>query len=157
MGHTHGACVAYFDCDTDSLSVLAPAAIPWSGDVISALNQVPEDEYFQSVIVHEMTHAFAHHTYPKGFSRVAHEYLAYAMQIASLSVESRTSVLEGLQKPAKTTLSGVDEIGLLFGPSQFALRSYKHFWRPENRCAIIDRIVSSDPGLPEAFRSEASN
>lgn len=155
MDEKHEACVAYFDCETDSLTVLAPSAIPVSGEVISVLSQLPEDEYFQSVIVHEMTHAFAHQSYPNGFSRVAHEYLAYAMQIASLSAESRASALEAFQVSEATALGGVDEIGLLFGPSQFALSSYEHFWRPENRCRIIDRIVSSDPRLPHDFLSEA--
>ena len=54
MDEKHEACVAYFDCETDSLTVLAPSAIPVSGEVISVLSQLPEDEYFQSVIVHEM-------------------------------------------------------------------------------------------------------
>jgi hypothetical protein len=157
MDEKHEACVAYFDCDTDKLTLLAPFALASSGEVISIFRGLSDDEYFSSVIVHETTHALVHQSHDGKFSRVAHEYLAYALQIASLSEEGRFSVLRALQFPETKSLDGVDEIALLFGPSQFAVRSYQHFSRPENGCSFIDCIIDPDPEVPEAFLGNNGN
>lgn len=156
MDEKHEACVAYFDCNADKLTLLAPTALASSGDVIPAFRRLPEDEYYRSVIVHELTHAFSHQSHPKKFTRVAHEYLAYAFQIASLSEEGRSSVLGASQLPKANGLDVVDEVALLFGPSQFATRSYRHFSRPENGCSFIDRMINFDPGVPEAFSMDGT-
>ena len=154
MGKEHEACVAYFNCEADSLALLAPSAITASGEIAAAFRRLPIDEYFRSVIVHEMTHALVHQSHSDKFSRVAHEYLAYSMQIASLKQKDRSLVLDGLEPTELVDIANVDEIGLAFGPSQFALQSYQHFRRPEKGCTMIERIIAADPELPEGFLSD---
>ena len=101
-----------------------------------------------------MTHAFVHQSHPDKFPRVAHEYLAYAMQIASLREDDRDKAFKDLQAGEPASLDGIDEVALLFGPSQFALRSSLHFSQAENGCAFVDRILNADPLLPDAFRQD---
>ena len=152
MDEQHETCAAYFDCTTDEITILAPNSLAASDDILIAFRNLPMDEYFQSVIVHELTHAFVHQSQDGRFSRVAHEYLAYATQIASLTEKSRTSVLESSGVEETATLDSLDEIALFFGPSHFALLAFKHFAHPENGCAFVDRMILADPTLPEAFR-----
>lgn len=151
MDERHAACVAYFNCDTDTLTLLPPSALARSKDVMSAFEGLSSEAYFRSVIVHEMTHALAHQSHGGSLTRVAHEYLAYAFQIASLSKKSRAKVLAAVPPEGAVGLDGIDEIALLFGPSQFALRAFQHFSQAGNGCAFVASIIDRDPALPEAF------
>jgi predicted metallopeptidase len=150
MDPDHKACAAYFDCKTDKLTILSVDALAASENVISVFRNLSAEAYFRSVIIHEMTHAFLNHSGRDGFSRVAHEYLAYAIQIASLDDTDRETV-----RSTSTVLSGdlerINESLLIFGPSQFALRSYQHFALPKNGCTFVGRILDADPTLPEPF------
>ncbi len=152
MDQEHKACAAYFNCDTDNLTILSADTLAASENVISIFRSLSVEAYFRSVIIHEMTHAFLNHSGRDGFSRVAHEYLAYAIQIATLEVTDRDTVLSSNTVLDVGDLERINESSLFFGPSEFALRSYQHFASPENGCVFVGRILNADPTLPEPFR-----
>jgi hypothetical protein len=56
---------------------------------------MPADTLFASLVAHELTHAYVEHSLgDRELPRVAHEYLAYALQLDLLSDAERASIIE---------------------------------------------------------------
>lgn len=83
---------------------------------------------YTSFVVHELAHAFADAYFDASAASVlAHEYIAYTAQLATLPASARDAVL------ANYVLQGfhsLDEISLLYyelDPSAFGVKSYLHY------------------------------
>ncbi len=142
---SHGPCVATFDCGEDILQILPPDRLADSSIVTGAFAEVPPEIFFDSLIVHELTHAFLHHTDPSVPLRTAHEYLAYAFQLDSLPEEHRSTILDARNSPEPVTSSMmVNPAILLFAPQVFAANAWLYFTGVGERCTSVDRIRSGE-------------
>lgn len=142
---SHGPCVASFDCGEDILQILPPDRLADPSIVAGAFAEVPPEVFFDSLIVHELTHAFLHHTDPSIPLRTAHEYLAYAFQLDSLPEEHRNTILDARTSPEPVTSSMVvNPAILLFAPQIFAANAWLYFTGVGERCNSVDRIRSGE-------------
>lgn len=146
----HEACAALFECATGTLTVLHPDALRGSA-AIRSFGDIPVPEYFESLIVHELTHGRLHATAGDTVTVTAHEYLAYAMQVAALPEATREGFLARRQEPVAAGLAAVNMLTLFLQPDGFAAAAHGHFAQPGVGCAFVARILAGDPDLPYEF------
>ena len=110
---------------------------------------VPALDYYSSIAAHVVAHAVFHDaTEHLDLPRVAHEYVAYALQIATLPKEARDRLMTaGTVKPA-SHLYTFSPFLLLADPEQFAILAYSHFSQPVNGCAFLTRIIKREQSFP---------
>ncbi len=152
MADEHEACGARFDCETDVLTLLPPERLfdkPATQELYGALS--PE-VFFDSLIVHELAHAFLNHSRGENITAVAHEYLAYALQFASLPEQVRSDFLAEIGEPRPDELVMVNSLVLMIAPTHFGASAYRHFAQQDSPCNFVDRFVEGDPELPFEFR-----
>jgi hypothetical protein len=105
---------------------------------------------FQSLLVHELSHAFLDQAECTRTRCVAeHEYVAYAMQLWLLPEDARMAVIgspetQGMDPVAQESLN---DFAALLDPLLFASRVWQHFSQPENGCDFIRRIESGEVDL----------
>lgn len=103
------------------------------------------DELYRSVIVHEVAHAIAARNFPiRHPSHVAHEYIAYTVQLATMSEALRRRILERIDNEAFGADGEISELFLALGPEIFAVKAYRHFLRPGHGAAFYRRVLSGD-------------
>ncbi len=134
-------CVALYHCGEDLIEVLAPSSIEKKRDPDGAFGFMPITEYFRSVIVHELVHvAFDGTPCPFTSCRATNEYVAYNMQVMSMTPQSQSQFAEkaGLDRPISR-----DELSLVIlamAPDLFAQKAQAHFSQRDDPCAFIGKI-----------------
>lgn len=135
-------CMAEYDCATGRIEILSPQQLEQRLVPDTTFSLLPPDALFDSLIVHEMTHALLDQTEcAADVCRVDHEYLAYAMQLQSLSPEHRALLVEGRRSRQPVDIEEINPMILAMAPDFFAARAWVHFSAPENGCAIVDALL----------------
>jgi len=96
---------------------------------------LPLPDLYRSLIVHEVVHGVLHQS-PAGRSmgQVANEYLAHALQIASLPPDARRLFLNSLPAAAQSDDLLFTDVMLSLNPYLFAARAYQHFEALGDEC-----------------------
>jgi len=108
----------------------------------------PQDVY-DSLVVHEVAHALFRER-AAGFQLpvTAHEYVAYAIQIASLPPESRELFLSSFPRQTPGGYAMFNDIYLAISPLGFAANAYRHLFRDANPCETLKRIATGKEEFP---------
>ena len=77
-------------------------------------------------------------------SLMAHEYLAYVFQIASMPHSLRQKILKRIDVPAFHKAEEITEIYYSLNPDYFALKSFRHFMQTEDKLTLIHRLLSGE-------------
>lgn len=135
-------CVGIFHCDKALISLLPPDLMAKHRALDLAFADVPDESYFDSVVVHELTHA-AYDTVECPFTDclATAEYAAYVMQVRSLPPDVRdvfetTSTFD--QRIARDELSA---IYYAFAPDRFAQKAWLHFTQRDDGCKFMGQIM----------------
>ena len=135
-------CVALYHCHEDWIEVLTPFVmdVRRSPDGVFAFMAI--DEYFQSVIVHELAHS-AFDAVPCPFETcvVADEYVAYAMQIMSMQPDARRSFEDASGLGRKVSRDELNAMTLFMAPDLFARKTWAHLSQRSDRCGFIGKIM----------------
>jgi hypothetical protein len=103
------------------------------------------EEIYSSFVIHEVTHAIVHLNFLSFTpSFVAHEYIAYVAQLATMSGGTRRKILKWAPVEGFTDEHEISWTYLGLNPEYFAIKSYLHYMRPENGQAFIQRLLSGD-------------
>ncbi len=93
--HDVGSCLGRYEPAEATLEATSPDVYPDLIEPDHPFSRVPIQELFDSVVVHELTHAFLDQQCREDPHCVAsHEYRAYAMQMQTLSETSRKVILD---------------------------------------------------------------
>jgi hypothetical protein len=104
--------------------------------------ELPQDEFYSSLIAHEVVHAVMHHNLKRpAASLAAYEYPAYALQIASLSPSTRQQFLRHFGEVAVGPDALFNNALLHFDPFFFAVRAYQHYAASANGCAHLSALL----------------
>ncbi|TCP40834.1 DUF6639 family protein [Rhodovulum marinum] len=140
--HALTACMAQYHCHDDSISVTAPRALPSILAPDSIWRRITPQALFDSLIVHELVHAFLDQAECSGTPCLAdHEYIAFALQIDALEPADQAAILDG------NGIDDPDNTGRLNGfiarmdPGYFAQAAWLHFSQPDNGCAFVGDLV----------------
>lgn len=135
-------CVALYHCGEDYIKVLSPALMQSKRLAEGAFTFLPIEQYFQSVIVHEITHAaFDAVPCPISSCVVGAEYVAYAMQVKFLSPEDRQRFVDLAGLDRKISRDELSALILYMAPHLFAQKAWTHLSQRENPCGYIGQIT----------------
>ncbi|HEY0879609.1 MAG TPA: DUF6639 family protein [Zeimonas sp.] len=103
----------------------------------------------RSAIVHEAVHAiFAQHYGSSQPDVVAHEYLAYVGQLASLPPRLRARALHGVGPSDDDSVRRLNLFVLGMNPDRFAALAWRH-WSAPGRGALFVHALLEDGSLPQ--------
>ena len=106
------------------------------------------DLTFQSLLVHELSHAFLDQAECTRERCVAeHEYVAYAMQLSVLPPEAREALIGEYVTDKIYGVEILNDFVAESAPLFFASRVWEHFSKPGNGCDFIRKIVSGEADL----------
>ncbi|MBN2905255.1 MAG: hypothetical protein JXJ18_00945 [Rhodobacteraceae bacterium] len=143
--HPNAACMGTYDCRDERIRITHPDAL---GNLLtpdSIWRRIPPEALFASLIVHELAHAFLDQAECTGVPCLAdHEYIAYALQIDSLSPANRAAVLRGHTVPLPVDPTRLNGFIALAAPNRFAQSAWLHFAQPENGCDFVGRLIRGE-------------
>lgn len=140
-------CYATFHCGEDRIEILPPrsmAQLRTSDDLFGFLS---DERYFDSVLTHELAHAvFDRVACSYGTCRATTEYLAYTMQILSLTPAQREIFEQraGFDPDRPTDNATVNVMILAMAPDVFASRVWAHVNARGDICGAIGRVTSGE-------------
>ena len=137
--------LAFYRLVKDRIELTHPGDLRNSVDEDNAYRLLPRDQLFESLIVHEMTHAFfaktdcGQHTCAAG-----HEYIAYALQLESMSASARQILLDAYPLHGELAFEAFNDTYLAIAPVRFATNAWRHFSTPGNGCDFIRKIIDGE-------------
>lgn len=139
------AVYGYYSTRENTVNLLSYAAFLTATSGQTIFGTVPDTTIYQSFIVHEVAHAIAHHNFTiANPPPVAHEYIAYVVQIATLPVSVQQKILINFRYGAFENHREINSIYFSLSPENFAIKSYLHFIQPENGRIFLATILSKD-------------
>ncbi|MDJ1008780.1 MAG: hypothetical protein QNJ13_13270 [Paracoccaceae bacterium] len=137
------SCVALYDSTLKVLEILTIDCLAEIEGGIGSFHELPPEVYFDSLIVHELTHAYLDQT-GADLNRPAHEYLAYAMQFEALPQAAREALLSQTTIRGTLDISDFNELLLAFHPLRYAAMSWRHLTDQPDRAAAVAAILSGE-------------
>lgn len=135
-------CLGAFHCDTNEIELIHPQALAENVPASRTYAGLSPMAVFDSLVVHEMAHALLEQTLgEREVGVAAHEYVAYAMQLSSLSPEDRAIFTAQYSAQASGTSDGLNAIVMMFAPGAFATSAWMHFTEPGNGCAFVEDLI----------------
>ncbi|WP_323770302.1 hypothetical protein [Antarctobacter sp.] len=139
-----GDCLGLFHCGKAKIEVLTPDALSRKIEADSIFAHIPPQEFFESVVIHELIHALYDGTpCTAEFTEcyVTSEYLAYALQFEALPTKFRAPWLDEFD-PNETVKRDEISLGsLMLETDQFALSAWAHLKQRPDRCDWINGIL----------------
>lgn len=135
-------CVALYHCQEKWIEVLSPVAMDarWKSD--GAFGFLDLDTYFRSVVVHELTHViFDDVPCPFEACVAANEYVAYALQVMSLSPDQQRAFEDRAGLDRKISSDELNAMFLFMAPNKFAQKAWTHLSQREDSCTFIRQIT----------------
>ena len=115
----------------------------------AAYASLPYREFYKSLVVHEVAHFIFRSSLDKrAVSHTTHEYVAYAIQIASMPSYVRDRFLKSFRRKPPTDLSPFVDMVYLMSPAYFGALAYDHYSAPGNGCRILREIVEGQIEFP---------
>lgn len=135
-----------YDPKADVVKVLARSAFSLGTPGDTVLGLPIDDSLYTSIFAHEVAHAVIYQNLGgQKLPFAAHEYLAYAVQLATLSAPNRERVLARFPGAEFTELEEVSEIVLGLDPDRFAVKAYQHFRKLDDQDAVLRRLLADFP------------
>ncbi|HEY5790495.1 MAG TPA: DUF6639 family protein [Gammaproteobacteria bacterium] len=145
-GILHGGDLAFgkYDGASDRLELMSPAAIASQQPPPQLFGQPMDGPMYVGLVAHELTHAVA--AQAKRSDRLgspAQEYLAYAVQLASLPAALRETIVAAAKVAAWEPGDEVSLVYLGLDVHRFAVKSYLHLYHHPDRPAALAAVLAS--------------
>jgi hypothetical protein len=136
-------CFGQYHCGEDRIKLLEPSVMAESRLPDSIFAYLSSNEFFRSVAVHELAHA-AIENMPCPFEAcvVGAEYVAYVMQILSLSPSAQRLFTEQADPGRLISREELNSTIYLMAPDVFAKKAWMHFTQRDDPCSFIGQIVN---------------
>ena len=136
-----GGCVGLYHCGQNLIEVLEPAIMQSVSDADGAFGFLPIEEYFSSVVVHELVHA-ASDDFPCPFENclIRDEYTAYALQVMSLTQPRQVQFAKRADLNRPVSRDELSIISLFVSPQLFSQKVWAHFNQRDDPCGFIGQL-----------------
>ena len=142
---SNDVCLGLYHHGSNQIDLLTPESFSTTHEQSDFCDTLPETAHFDSVVVHELTHALLDQARrEKTILRVDQEYIAYAMQLQFVGASVRDKFLSNFDRSSPIEDGRINEFILEFSPSVFAAASWLHFSHPEHGCGLVDRILRGE-------------
>jgi hypothetical protein len=140
-----GACLGLYHCGENRFEILDPAAMALAREADSAFAGVSDDAFWESVLVHELTHAaYDRVTCPFSSCVATSEFAAYAMQVLSLPPEDQARFGETVTLSTEPSSAAISEMIYFMAPDKFAKIAWLHFKAQPDPCGYLERIMDGE-------------
>ncbi len=136
-------CTGVYHCGDDLIELLPPALMEGLRDPEGAFVDLETDEYFQSVVVHELAHAATEDlNCPFDACVAAQEYIAYAMRVSSLSPQQQQVFEErsALEEPVSSFELSV--MIFYMAPHRFTQKVWAHFSQHDDPYGYFGQLMN---------------
>lgn len=117
--------------------------------VDSTYRRLPLIDAWRSLITHEVAHGILDEQDGAGrLPASAQEYMAYAVQIGTMSAETRAAFLGDFPEVDSEELASFTAFSHDVEPLRFGARAYRHFTAPSHGCALLDRVLRGEDSFP---------
>ncbi len=143
-----------FDTKAQTIRLASSKACRAMAKTNPAYASLPFLKFYESIVVHEVAHQILRsHLGERPVSLATHEYVAYALQIASLPPDVRQTFLKPLNSKPPDDLGPFVDTVLLMSPETFGALAYAHFSKSGNGCRFLTEIIEGKISFPssEAF------
>ena len=135
-------CVALYHCGENWIEVLSPDAMRNQRLPESAFALLGIDDYFRSVVVHELAHAvFDDMPCPFEYCVASAEYFAYALQVLSLTPEQQKMFEERAELDRKISRNELNAMYLFILPNRFAQKAWIHLSQRDDPCTFLGQVI----------------
>jgi len=139
-----GAIFGLFDIKQDKALVTQEANTP-SLVKDTPYAQLPQRDFYRSLIVHEVIHGVMYQNLKRpASSHAAYEYPAYALQIESLPTNVREQFLQSFEQDAIRADIIFNDTVLLFDPFYFAAQAYRHLKAADDGCVHLNALLAGE-------------
>ncbi len=146
-----GECLGIFHCGQGRIEILSPSAMSEARGREGVFGHVDDTAFWESVLVHELTHAaYDSVSCPFSSCTATAEFAAYAMQVYSLPETDIAEFGRDIVTLGEQTRDAISELMLYFSPDRFAYLSWQHFQAQPDSCAFMGRVMRGE----EFFDSE---
>lgn len=133
----------HFDAKTKTATVMSRTVYQDARVQNRVLGLPMDTELYSSIFTHEVAHAIAHENFAvEKPPTVAHEYIAYTVQLATLPDALRNRILTAIPGTGFEHEREISELYMAFDPDRFAVQVYRHFMRSTNRTEFFARLLS---------------
>lgn len=137
-----GVCVALYSTSSRKVQVLPLDCLDDQPGRAKAFPRMSAEILFDSLILHELVHAYVDQSARGRFlPGLAHEYLAYAIQLDALAANERERVLARAGAVAPVRRDEINEALLSLSPLRFAAISWLHFRQEGGDAALVRRVL----------------
>lgn len=120
--------VGYYDARSHRIDFLTYAACVEQCATRPPFKLPMNEELFVSFAAHETTHAIVDEiTAKRPLSRIAHEYLAYVVQISTMAPAVRNALLQGYDFPGFEHAGQISLTYYALDPCAFGVKAYRHY------------------------------
>jgi hypothetical protein len=149
----HG-CLGLYHCGASRIDVLDPDSFKHAlSDHKGPFATIPIEHYYDSILTHELAHAaYEDVICPYSTCPVSQEFIAYSMQVRSLSDEDRASFEAWAPVEPSEAQSYLNAPLLAMSPERFATAAWWHFSQQDAPCEYIGAIVTGDVLLDRNWR-----
>ncbi len=105
--------------------------------------RLPQRSLYESLIAHEVTHAVTCRMM-QGIDckRIALEYMASVIQVATMSDESRQILLDAFPASGPVELEVFNLFNFYSAPQWFVANAYRHYRELDNSCGFLQDILA---------------
>lgn len=137
-------CVGLYHCGEDWIEVLAPDELEQKRDEFGIFGHIPVARFFDSIVLHEMSHAlYFQSPCPVADCVATTEYFAYTQQIDALSeVDFAPIAAQALDMPVRADV--INAFILYMAPDKFALEAWVHLSARPDRCAQWRQVLAGE-------------
>ncbi len=142
----HGGQPLYgrYDGGRDLLEVMSPGAVAGQQPPPRLFGLPIDEAMYAGLVAHEITHAVAQQRRRADrLGSPAQEYLAYAVQLASLPTELRDDIVTRAGVRGWEPGDSVSLVYLGLDTHRFAVKSYLHLYGHPDRAAALDAVLAS--------------
>lgn len=146
-----GSCMAYYDAAAEKLQILSEPCLSESPPPASVLPEMPANVLFESLILHELTHAYLDETLDgEPLPRAAHEYLAYAIQVDAFPEAVRKRLLDKANVVPPVTIEELNDSILFMAPARFAASAWMFFQQNGGGADAVTRVLIGQDRFPRS-------
>lgn len=140
-----GSCLGLYHCGEGRIEILSPAAMRLARDAYGAFVEISDDAFWDSVLVHELTHAaYDEIECPFPSCVATSEFASYAMQVHSLPPEERARFGESVELRSEPNSGAISAVMYFMAPDRFAKYAWLHFSTQSDPCAYMALIMQGN-------------
>ncbi len=143
--------LAAYDAGSDLILLMPPEAVERALTARSAYRGLPPDALYDSLIAHELAHAYVARVAPRNAQYpMAQEYVSYVLQMDAMPAGVRQMLLERFPRSVPVEASELNLFVAQAAPVRFGVKAWRHFTQPEGGCETLQRVLRGEPVFPRA-------